>query len=255
MASVTHVISQTKQPRGGYLNPKDLVCIQKANEEELYDISLENISPGLVGTVVDYMTRFMLNGSLDKSFFIARLGARIIGFEDYFQGLLEEIKGLDNRSIFKAVKCASFDSVYRGGIIAYKNVEDINPDEVTISNIRIMIERSLDFFNEYGPIISDGFTFEGAYTDKVDTGDGDFLTKDTLWDFKVSKNDPTSKNTLQLLMYYLMGKKTGKKKFQFISKIGFFNPRLNRIYFCKIDDVPTSILEEIKNDVIGYKNG
>ena len=252
MASVTHVISQTKQPRGGYLNPKDLICIQRINKEELSDISIENISPGIVGTVVDYMTRFMLNGNLDKSFLIARLGARIVGFEDYFQGLLEQIKGLDDKSIFKAVKCASFDSVYRAGILAYKNVEDINPDNNTIRNIRIMVERSLDFFKEYGPVTSDGFTFEGAYTEKVDTGDGDFLTNDTLWDFKVSKDEPKAKHTLQLLMYYIMGKKTGKKKFKNINKIGFYNPRLNRVYLYEISSISSETLTSIEKDVIGY---
>lgn len=252
MASVTNVISQTKQPRGGYLNPKDLTCIRLESKEELSDISLENISPGIVGTVVDYMTRYMLNGNLNKSFQIARFGAQIVGFEDYFQGLLEEIRGLDNRSLFKATKCASFDSVYRAGIIAYKDVEDINPDETTIRNIRIMIERSLAFFEQYGPVISDGFTFEGAYTKKITTGDGDFLTTDTLWDFKVSKDEPKAKHTLQLLIYYLMGKKSGKKKFENISEIGFFNPRLNRVYIFEVSKMQKEILLEIEKDVIGY---
>ena len=48
-----------------------------------------------------------------------------------------------------------------------------------------MVERSLKFVEEYGPIILEGFTFEGGYTDIVQAGDGDFITEDTLWDFKV----------------------------------------------------------------------
>ena len=77
---------------------------------------------------------------------------------------------------------------------------------------------------------SDGFTFEDAYTEKIDSGDGDFLTKDTMWDFKVSINEPTTKHTLQLLIYFLMGKQTGKRKFKALEKIGIFNPRLNHVY-------------------------
>lgn len=50
-----------------------------------------------------------------------------------------------------------------------------------------MIERALKFFERYGPKILDGFTFEGGYTYIVSSGDGDFITEDTLWDFKVSK--------------------------------------------------------------------
>ena len=36
----------------------------------------------------------------------------------------------------------------------------------------------------------------GGYTYDVDRGDGDYLTEDTLWDYKVSKNKLTSKTTL-----------------------------------------------------------
>ena len=36
------------------------------------------------------------------------------------------------------------------------------------------------------------FTFEG-YTSIIDSGDGDFLTEDTLWDFKVFKTTTTEK--------------------------------------------------------------
>lgn len=61
-------------------------------KEDLLDSSLENISPSLVGETVDYMTRFMLNHNRNSSFEVSRLGARLIGFEDYFQGLLEEIR-------------------------------------------------------------------------------------------------------------------------------------------------------------------
>lgn len=68
------------------------------------------------------------------------------------------------------------------------------------------MNRGIKFFDQYGPITLDGFVFVGGYTDIVSSGDGDFLTKDTLWDFKVSKDKPKSAHTLQLLMYYIMGK-------------------------------------------------
>ena len=90
-----------------------------------------------------------------------------------------------------------------------------------------MVKRSVSFWNMYGPIIKDGFTFEPyGYTKTVDTGDGDFLTQDTLWDFKVSKAKPTNKHTLQLLMYWIMGQHSGKDEFKNISNLGIFNPRL-----------------------------
>ena len=53
MPSVTRVVLQTKQPRGGYLNPKDLECVQLSINEELTDMTFESVSPDIIGTVVD----------------------------------------------------------------------------------------------------------------------------------------------------------------------------------------------------------
>lgn len=50
-----------------------------------------------------------------------------------------------------------------------------------------MVNRSLAFIQTYGPITKRRFTFDGGYTELIFAGYGDFLTKETLWDFKVSK--------------------------------------------------------------------
>ena len=126
--------------------------------------------------------------------------------------------------------------------MGYQPVESIEPDTNTIANIRVMINRSLKFIEKYGPVVMDGFTFEGGYTDLVSSGDGDFLTTDTLWDLKVSKNKPTKDHTLQLLMYYLMGKKSIHKEFDSITNLGIFNPRLNCVYLLDINNIDSSII-------------
>ena len=108
------------------------------------------------------------------------------------------------------------------------------------------------FFKEYGPIIKDGFTFEGGYTDIIASGDGDFLTEDTLWDFKVSKYPPSNQHTLQILVYYLMGMHSVHDEFKKIKKIGIYNPRLNVVYFYDLDKAPKLMFEEIEKEVIGY---
>lgn len=65
-----------------------------------------------------------------------------------------------------------------------------------------MVKRSLIFLEIYGPKIKDGLTFEGGYTKVVSAGDCDFLTRDTLRDFKVSKN---KKNLNTLCNYLFIG--------------------------------------------------
>lgn len=214
---------------------------------------------------VDYLTRFMMGTSVEESFKISLQGAMCL---DLFlnsatdkkgmalknaKKFLKGIRGLDDESISNACKLVGYDVCFRAGIVGYKPVEEINPDKDTIGNIMIMVKRSLTFWKKYGPIIKDGFTFEGGYTDIVSSGDGDYLTKDTLWDFKVSKDEPKSKYTLQLLMYYIMGCHSIYPEFEKIEKLGIFNPRKNKVYIANISSISPEIMEKVSQEVIGYK--
>ena len=258
MSSVTGRIKEVKQPRGGYINPKSFTVTQLSTDTLLSDV--ENIHPSLVGLAVDYLTRFMLGASVEDAFKVSLMGvqvARRAVLDVLYDTKLDElanITGLDDLSIVKACKLVSFDIWVRNlrGAFTAKLYTDVNPDKATIDNIRVMVERSLEFFKEYGPIKADGFTFGDGYTRTVSTGDGDFLTADTLWDFKVSKNKPTSVNTLQLLMYWIMGQHSGLSIFDGVSFIGIYNPRLNCVYRMDIKDVPEEVINQVKIDVIGY---
>ena len=73
-----------------------------------------------------------------------------------------------------------------------------------------------------------------------------------MWDFKVSNKDITNKHTLQVLIYYVMGKHSGNEIYNNINKIGFFNPRLNKVYTLDMDIVSKDIIKEIETDVICY---
>lgn len=250
MVSVTQRIKQVKQPRGGYINPKQFTVTNLEDSNKLHES--ENISSNLVGLAVDYMTRFTIGAAAEDAFRISLTGANKIDQMDYAQNLLKTIKGLDDTSLSAACKMTGYDVCLRSGRAGYRPVEEINPDAKTIANIRTMVGRSVSFFKQYGPIIKDSFTFKGGYTDLVSSGDGDFLTEDTLWDFKVSKKGPTNTHTLQLLMYYLMGMHSVHKEFQSIKKLGVFNPRLNNVYLLDISDIPLDIINEVSKDVIGY---
>ena len=152
----------------------------------------------------------------------------------------------------KACQLVGFDSAFRAGPLFYRPVESIVPDQATIANIRIMVERSLSFLKAFGPVTADGFTVEGAYTATITTGDGDFLTKDTLWDFKVTTSKPNKDHTLQLLIYYLMGRRSIHPEFQIIENLGIFNPRQNTIYQLPISDISDEVIKEVETVVIGY---
>ena len=259
MSSVTNRIKEIKQPRGGYVKPSAFTVTDLKDDKTLNEN--ENIHASIIGMAVDYMTRFITGADVTEAFKISIIGAtlakQLTGADKTkeLEGYLKNIKGLDDISIINACKAVTFDVWYRSpmGAMLAKGAADINPDKDTIENIQILITRSVSFWQHFGPVIADGFTFEeNGYTKTVDAGDGDFLTEDTLWDFKVSKSAPKSAHTLQLLMYYILGKHSGKPIFEKIEKVGIFNPRLNKIYLLDVKTVPEDVIKAIEKDVICY---
>ena len=185
MASVTQRIKQVKQPYGGYL-PIKWFSKETFNDGILLN-EIENISPALVGLAVDYLTRFTLGSTVEQAFHISILGAGLIGKKADAYKLVSKISGLNDDSIIAACKLAGFDVCYRSSISGYKSIEEISPDINTIQNIRTMVNRSMSFWKIYGPILHSEITFDGGYSSTVNAGDGDYVTEDTIWDFKVSK--------------------------------------------------------------------
>lgn len=252
MSSVTQRIKEIKQPYGGYIPLKNFSV--NINDDGMILKSDENIHASLTGLAVDYLTRFMMGVSLEEAFNISLLGASIIKETGIAKRLLSEIQGLDDKSIINTCKITGYDVCFRAGVNRYKPIQTIEPNADTIFNIRTMVERSLKFWSDYGPIVRAGFTFEGGYTNIVSSGDGDYLTKDTLWDFKVSKNPPNSKYSLQLLMYYIMGNHANQSEFRQIHYLGIYNPRLNSVYLLDISKVNSEVIDKVSSIVIGYSD-
>ncbi|MEK3876808.1 hypothetical protein [Paenibacillus sp. FSL M7-0420] len=249
MASVTQRVEKFKQPYGGFLSPNDFTKTVFDDGIELY--SEENIYASLVGIAVDYLIRFMTGTSAEEAFKISLIGSQYMKQENKAKEFIKHIKGLDDQSIIYTCKLVGYDVCARVGTFRYKPVEDINPDENTVSNIRTMVNRSLSFWEHSGPIIKEGFTFELAYTPTITCGDGDYLTEDTLWDLKVSKNSPTSTHTLQLLVYYILGLRSIHLEFQNIKKLGIYNPRLNIAYLLENSKIDSSLIKEVATYVVG----
>lgn len=257
--SVTHRVKSIKQPYGGYLPRKMFKHVQLEDDHELNPE--ENITGSKMGMVVDYLTRLMMGATAEEAFEISLSGAKVLDkfngdsqATEYAQMLVKNIKGLDDQSIINACRITSYDVCLRAGIEFY-NPEGIyaEPDDDTIENVVTIVNRTLNFWKEYGPITKDGFTFEGGgYTPTIATGDGDYLTKDTLWDLKVAKRTFNKNYSLQILVYYLMGQHSKQTIFDSITKIGLFNPRVNEYYILDIADIPEDTIETVETDVIGY---
>lgn len=257
MPSVVRRIKEVQQPRGGYLNPNMLEVRFLGGDGPMpLDHTVETVSAGLVGLAVDYLARLASGAEPLDAFSVSLMGAVALGpteFDRAEQAIGNLTPGrVDEATIRIACRLVNYDVVYRVGQRSYNPNAPTTPDQATIDHIDAMVTRSLAFFEEYGPVVLDGFTFEGGYTPTVQTGDGDFLTADTLWDFKVSAAAPKSAHTLQVLMYYLMGKHSIRPEFQALTHLGIFNPRLNIAYQIAESAIPAETISEVERDVIGY---
>ena len=235
------ITDNIKQKKRIYAPVQDFKKIKFQNEGIPLAMD-ENIPPYIVGLAVDYLTRYILTQNKEKAFSISLEGAKIRGKEKKAKKFLSHIDQLTDESITYACKLVFYDRFARNP----EEIEEkhwlspkrINPDALTIQNIRTMVLRSIQFFQEYGPVVSTGFGFRPhGYTKKIKGGDGDFLTKDTIWDFKVSKYDLTPAQTLQILMYYIMGKESGNDIFKNVKYIGIYNPRKNIAYQIAVKDI------------------
>ena len=244
-----------KQPYGGFLPVKSLTKTVLDSPVALHPRANETISAYTMETVVKQLSRFLIGVTAEKAF----------GFHVYkdkneilaiVTNMAQNIKGLDDDSIRTALRLVCYDAWslnYSQNIINGKPTPE--PSVETIENIRTMVSRSLDFFKTYGPVTKDGFDFApNGYTDIVEFGDGDFLTEDTLWDFTTSHKTPTSRDTLRLLMYYIMGKHSDNPIFDSIYRIGIYNPRSNSVYLFGMYNMPFGTIREVEQDVIGFSD-
>lgn len=254
MLSVSQMTKRITQPSGGYLPIKSF-------QVHTYDdgLTVDDSSPeypafaSIQGMVVDYLTRYMSGSPLRDAFLISLMGASMVSEEDAADALLNHIKGLDRNSIISACKLVSYDVAFRRGAEFYSPASSVEPPNTIISNIQVMVQRGLAFLALHAPVTCAGVTFEGGYTSLVSSGDADFLTADGLWDFKVSRNAHTTAETLQILMYYIMGIHSVHPEFNSIQKLGLFNPLKNESYEIALRDIPDTVFRTVSHDVLGFR--
>lgn len=181
------------------------------------------------------MARFMMGGMPAKYIFGYSISmARRIGWDALAfkaRDLAMTIKGLDDESIINAVKLSEFNACFFAGSESYQPIEEINPDEATIQNVRTMVKRSLRL--------------------RVDAYVPKWSMPETLWGINVSKTCPTQAQTLQLLID-LFEDLCSSQAFLFhnIKYLGIYNPRLNEFYRISVDDIPRNVLAEVDQDLI-----
>ena len=222
-----------EQPEVGHILPKPFEVTSLGDGGDALNPE-ENVSLDLVASAVGYMARIMSGESTESVFgfplFLARrIGGDAFAFEA--QHLIDGIDGLDDGSIINALKLSGFGGRFFADSESYRPLEEINPDEVTIQNVRTMVKRLLRFFDAY---------------------DVKSPVSNTLWDLNVSTLRPTEAPPLQSLTGWRERLHSPLTWWHDFKYLGVYNPRLNKVYRISVDDIPDDLINEIDRDVLGY---
>lgn len=271
---VTRVVETAGlQPRGGFVPPKDMIVTDLVDDDDfLMTVTTlgeyADVSPTTVGMVVDYLLRADLalykgtdvTEAVFNAFIISMMGAKMVNKIDDAIDLEKQIseeliKGKD-RNYKKVVTCACRLVVFDAVIRAMYYDENTKPPKPTLEDaqyITYLEVSALRHFKEFEkPVTKIGFSVSGEGSKNVSASDGDYLTEDSIIDLKTSKSKPTSKDTLQVLMYYLMGLHEDYETFSKIQYLKIVNPKLGKVYTYDLDDLTDETKLQVERDVIGY---
>ena len=270
---VTRIVNTPKiQPYGGYIPTKDLTE-EPLTDEPLYRSLLETsckmgtLTPQSLGLVFDYILRTdlaVMAGSdpvdaVLNAFEVSFLGAKLINKIDDALTLGQKIADLYGKKKKKLAKIAQvaselvvYDAVFRAG---YYN-PDAEPPRVSEGDknaLELMLGATEVYLLEKERLVSLGYGFRALEAEKVAPSDGDILTVDSLIDLKCSIKKPTSKHTLQLILYYILGLHEMSTEFKRLKYLKIVNPRLGQVYSYEISKLDTEDLKTIERDIMGYK--
>ena len=160
---VTTRIRLVSQPPEGLLPLSLFDRVGLVDRKSLYPRSMETVPPDLAGLYVDYMTRVATGTPVRVAFHVPLLGARLVGQGEYAESLLSRVTDFSPASARAACLLLDFDAASRRGP-QYWRPRRMVPDDATYFNLTRMVARSRAFFDEYGPVVWDGFDFEGGST-------------------------------------------------------------------------------------------
>ncbi len=153
---VTTRIRLVSQPPEGLLPLSLFSRSDSSTRKSLYPRSMETVPPDLAGLYVDYMTRVAMGTPVWVAFHVPLLGARLVG-----QGRIRGVPavpcdGFLSASARAACLLLDFDAASRRGP-QYWRPRRMVPDDATYFNLTRMVARSRAFFDEYRPVVWDGF--------------------------------------------------------------------------------------------------
>ena len=144
-----------------------------------------------------------------------------------------------------------YDAVYRAG---YYN-PNLKTPKITNEDrdaIELMVNETKLYLLEKEKIVALGVSFKAEGANNVSPSDADFLTEESIIDLKCSVSKPTSKHTLQLILYYILGLHEYPNEFKKLKYIKIINPRIDKVFSYEIKKIDVEDLKYNEKEIMGY---
>ena len=257
-ATITRRINTIRQPEGGFLSPNafTVTAFDGGNGDGGGDLNPPSLNPDLVEAAVYYLSAVMLGRPARSAFMPSLYVSLVTGFgedTDEVGEMIEGIVGLDRASVVNAVIVCGYIVCHNADVDYCKKVDRIVPDDAAVENIVTMVNRTVEFARRFETGMLGPISLDGGYSNIVTAGAVEMLSKDTVWNFRISVSAADEKDTLRVLMYWRMGLRSTVSAFKDVKYLGIFNPRRNEISRIAVEDIPEEVLFKVDRDVIGYK--
>lgn len=212
----------------------------------------ENMAPATTGTLIDFLTRIIVLND-DDAFGVSARGVGEMANDDQkkrylyeaamLKALVEdkEIDDLDDDVFNIGVNICAWEQALRGG---YYFPPQIYPNDTTMAHYKVMLKRVKAYLEKIGNIIRTGYG--SATANGLISGDGDYLSSDTLIDFKVSKHKTMQPNWVRQLFLYRVLLRDELVSPDQIKKLMIYNPRRDEGYLLDLTQIDYGILDFVK---------
>lgn len=212
----------------------------------------ENISYTSTGTLIDFLTRMIVLND-NNALGISLRGLAEMANKQQKAGYLykaamfktltkdTEIDELNDDVFNLGLDICAWEQAIRGGHYVSPQAY---PNETTIIHYKIMLKRAKAYLEKIGNIIRTGYV--SATKNGLISGDGDYLSPDTLIDFKVSKFTTMQPNWVRQLFLYRVLLRDELVSPDQIKKLMIYNPRRDEGFLLDLTQINPNILDFVK---------
>ena len=241
------------QDDGGILSPSVFDSVSLGDGADALDPMEDADLSHTTALVVSRLTRVMTGFNPCRAFETSWFGAENVDDVDRLRSLCTGIDGLTDESIRNAYALCAYDVAYYVDPSEYRELDPGDVDAHTVSNARMMVERTVAFLDRYGPRTLCGFPLRHAcHGTNIVNAEGDIATADGLWGIRTSTEPLTPVDTLQMMIYWRLGLRSILDELHGIRALGFFNARTNTAYILPVQRIPADVVRRVDEEVIGF---